>query len=163
MSHDLSASQPMGLMPTVLFVDDEPSNRQAFLSSFRRHFHVILASDLAEAMKFLDSGGVDVLIADQRMPGTPGSDLLAIVRDRYPSVRRMLMTAYADIQAVIDAINLGGASQYIPKPWDPQHVLNAVRRAFTELRRDQEQAAFTQQLIESNRQLEFALRQALLS
>jgi FixJ family two-component response regulator len=104
-----------------------------------------------------------VLITDQRMPGISGSELLHLVKDRFPTVRRMLMTGFADVQAVIDAVNRGGLTHYLSKPWDPGEVIRAVDQAVADVRREREQLAFTEQLVESNRQLEFALRQRLLS
>ena len=147
------------LLPCVLFVDDEAQNRQAFQSTFRREFKVILASNLQEAWTMLAQHQVHVVIADQRMPGTLGSELL-LVRERYPHIRRMLVTAYADLEAVVDAVNRGGVSQYIPKPWDPGQVIEASYG----VRRDPARGragGYTAQLLETNRQLEFALRQAL--
>jgi DNA-binding NtrC family response regulator len=149
--------------PVVLYVDDDAANRQAFSAAFRRHFVVRTASGLEEAWAWLNRGGVDVLITDQRMPGFTGSELLHLVRERYPSVKRMLMTGFADTQAVIDAVNRGGVTHYLSKPWDPSEVITAVGQAHADLRRERDQMAFTQQLVESNRQLEFALRQRLLS
>jgi DNA-binding NtrC family response regulator len=118
---------------------------------------------MEEAWAWLSRGGVDVLITDQRMPGISGSELLHLVKDRFPTVRRMLMTGFADVQAVIDAVNRGGLTHYLSKPWDPGEVIRAVDQAVADVRREREQLAFTEQLVESNRQLEFALRQRLLS
>ncbi len=89
--------------------------------------------------------------------------MLSLVKDRYPSVKRMIMTAYSDIQAVIEAINRGGVSQYLHKPWDPEQVLRSVQNAFTEILGERERCDHTERLMEANRQLEFALRQRLLS
>ncbi len=150
-------------MPVVLYVDDDNANRQAFQAAFRRHFVVRTAAGMEEAWAWLNRGGVDVLITDQRMPGITGSELLHLVKERFPSVRRMLMTGFADVQAVIDAVNRGGLTHYLSKPWDPGEVIQAVEQAVVDLRREREQRAFTEQLVESNRQLEFALRQRLLS
>lgn len=150
-------------VPCVLYLDDNAPNRQAFLAAFRREFKVLLAADLEEAWQLLGSQPVHVLIADQRMPDTRGSEVLRLVRERYPLVRRMLVTAYADLQAIVDALNHGGACFYIQKPWEEDTVRRAVNAAFAELVAEQERAAFTAKLVESNRQLEFALRQRLLS
>jgi DNA-binding NtrC family response regulator len=149
--------------PAVLYVDDDAANRQAFSAAFRRHFVVRTASGLEEAWAWLNRGGLDVLITDQRMPGVTGSELLHLVKDRFPTVRRMLMTGFADVNAVIDAVNRGGVFRYMSKPWDPREVIGAVEQAFADVRREREQLAYTEQLVESNRQLEFALRQRLLS
>jgi hypothetical protein len=147
----------------VLYVDDDAANRQAFSAAFRRNFVVRTASGMEEAWAWLNRGGLDVLITDQRMPGVTGSELLHLVKDRFPTVRRMLMTGFADVQAVIDAVNRGGLTHYLSKPWDPGEVIRAVDQAVADVRREREQLAFTEQLVESNRQLEFALRQRLLS
>lgn len=149
--------------PCVLFVDDDASNRQAFLATFRRAVDVLLAKDVKEAWEHLASNHIHVVIADQRMPGTPGSRMLAEIRDRYPLVRRMLITGYADIEAIIEAINEGGVSRYITKPWDSDELVRAMRGAFDDVRAEEERAAYTQRLLEANQQLEFALRQRLLS
>ena len=150
-------------LPTVLFVDDDAGNRQAFHAAFRHHMQVLLAADLPEAWIKLASNTVHVVIADQRMPRTPGSELLAMVKDRYPKVRRMLVTAYADLEAIIDAVNNGGVTKYFAKPWVSDQLVLAVSQAFAELKADEEREAYTERLLESNRQLEFALRQRLLS
>lgn len=153
----------MPLTPTVLYVDDEESNRQAFLSSFRRSFRVFTAASLEEAWEILGKNEVHIVLSDQRMPGTAGTELLRLVRDRYPAIRRMLVTGYSDLQAVVDAINNCGISRYISKPWDPACIMSAIQDAFMDLRRERDKQAFTEQLEETNRQLEFALRQRLLS
>ena len=149
--------------PTVLYVDDDAPNRQAFMAAFRRDVDVLLASGPSEAMRILGRTDVHVIIADERMPGIQGSALLGEVKEQYPRVRRMLVTGYADLQAVIDAVNQGGVCHYIAKPWDPARVLEAIRNGFADVRRELEQLAYTERLMQSNRQLEFALRQRLLS
>lgn len=155
--------QASPLTPCVLYVDDEASNLQAFMAAFRKNFKVLLANSLQEAWELLGKHDVHVVMADQRMPGTPGTELLSLVRDRYPRIRRMLVSGYSDIQAVIDAINDGGVMRYISKPWQPDQVLTAVQSAFTELRSERDKDEYTARLTEANSQLEFALRQALLS
>lgn len=150
-------------IPTVLYLDDDAANRQAFVAAFRRELRIFTCGDITECWELLDREQVHVMIADQRMPGLPGSEILKLVKERHPSVRRMLMTGYADIQAVIDAINLGGVSHYLSKPWDEARVLAAVELAHAEYLKELERVDHTQRLMDANRQLEFALRQRLLS
>lgn len=150
-------------MPTVLFVDDDAGNRQAFQAAFRHHMRIVLAADLQEAWMQLSSQVVHVVIADQRMPRTTGSELLSMVKDRYPKVRRMLVTAYADLEAIIDAVNNGGVTKYFAKPWVSDQLVKAVFEAYQEQKAEAEQAAYTERLVQANKQLEFALRQRLLS
>lgn len=149
--------------PCVLFVDDDASNRQAFHTTFRREMDVFLARNLKEVWEHLATSHVHVVIADQRMPGTPGSEMLALVKGRYPNVKRMLITGYADMQAIIEAVNKAGVSHYSAKPWNADELATAVRQAYEEVQAEEERAAYTERLITANQQLEFALRQRLLS
>ena len=150
-------------LPCVLYVDDEPANRQVFHAAFRRDMHVLVAATAEEALRLLAAQDVHVIIADQRMPGMSGSELLAQVRRHHPQVRRMLLTAFADLDAVVNALNEGGTCYYIRKPWEHAEVTSAVRTAYRDLLAEREQASYTAQLLKSNQQLEFALRQRLLS
>jgi DNA-binding NtrC family response regulator len=149
--------------PTVVFVDDDAGNRQAFKAAFRHAMEVHTASNLEEVWSLLSTHTVHVVIADQRMPGTRGSELLSLVRERFPQVRRMLVTAYADLEAIIEAINNGGVSKYFAKPWVNEHLVKAVEQAYEEIKAEVDRTAYTQRLEDANRQLEFALRQRLLS
>jgi DNA-binding NtrC family response regulator len=124
---------------------------------------VLLAKDLNETWEHLTTSHVHVVIADQRIPGTQGSELLTLVRERFPQVQRMLITAYSDLEAIIDAVNNAGVVQYITKPWDAERILQAVMRAYKDFQDEEERTAYTQKLLEANQQLEFALRQRLLS
>ncbi|HNR53955.1 MAG TPA: response regulator [Flavobacteriales bacterium] len=157
------AHQPEHARPCVLFVDDDAGNRQAFLSTFRRDMDVLLARNMKEVWEHLATSHVHVVIADQRMPGTPGSQMLALVRERYPAIKRMLITGYSDIEAVIEAVNKAGVMHYCSKPWDPSELVQVVRKAYEEVRAEEERVAYTEKLITANQQLEFALRQRLLS
>lgn len=150
-------------VPTVLYVDDEEGNRTAFQAAFRREFNVLTAAGLEEALRILEQVGVHVAICDQRMPGVPGHEVLRRIKELYPAVRRMLITAYADLQALVDALNHAGVCHYIRKPWDASEVRAAVMRAFAESQAEADRNARMEFLVESNRQLEFALRQRLLS
>ncbi len=113
----------------VLYVDDEEGNLMAFRASFRRDFEVTVAKSPVEALAWLAENTVHVVISDQRMPGMTGSEFLAQVRKRWPKVVRLLLTGYSDIQAVVDAINLGGIHAYITKPWDPTDLKLRVEQA----------------------------------
>lgn len=163
MSILVNFQQPNVPVPCVLYVDDEPGNLQAFMASFRKNFKVLLATTAQEAMDLLSSNDVHVVMADQRMPGTLGTELLRLVKERYPKVKRMLVTAYGDIHAVIEAINQGGVMGYISKPWQAEAVVGAVQKAFYEVRLERDKEDHVTRLSEANAQLEFALRQALLS
>ncbi len=162
----MSAASPLPYLaplPSVVFVDDDAGNRQAFQAAFRTAMNVYTAANMDEVWAHLSSKSIHVVIADQRMPGTRGSELLAQVKERYPQVRRMLVTAYADLEAIIEAVNNGGVTKYFAKPWVSEQIVNAVQQAYAEARTEADQADYTKRLEEANRQLEFALRQRLLS
>lgn len=162
----MSAATPLPFdqpKPSVVFVDDDAGNRQAFKSTFRGSMEVFTAATIEEVWSLLGSRVVHVVIADQRMPGTRGSELLAQVKERFPQVRRMLVTAYADLEAIIEAVNNGGVTKYFAKPWVSEQIVNAVHQAYTEVTSEAEKMDYTKRLEEANRQLEFALRQRLLS
>ncbi|HOZ41194.1 MAG: response regulator [Flavobacteriales bacterium] len=150
-------------LPRVLFVDDDAGNRQAFKAAFRHAMEVLVASNSMEALTLLERQQVHVVITDQRMPGASGSEFLAAVKERFPAVRRMLVTGYADLEAIIEAVNSGGVSKYFAKPWVNDQLVKAVEQAYSEFKDDVARTSYTQRLEESNRQLEFALRQRLLS
>lgn len=151
------------MVPTVLFIDDEEENRLLFQATFRKEFNVVLAADLNSAWQVLETEDVHVVICDQRMPGVAGSEALRRIRERHPQVHRMLITAHADLQALVDALNEGGVCHYIQKPWEVAEVRLAVAKAWAQCRSEMERKAYTAMLLESNRQLESALRQSLLS
>ena len=114
----------------VLFVDDEEHNLKAFRSAFRREMDVLLANSGTEALQMLENEVVHVIISDQRMPGMTGSEFLAIAREKAPAAMRMLLTGYADMEAVIAAVNNGGIYAYATKPWDENDIRLRINQAF---------------------------------
>jgi len=114
----------------VLYVDDEEGNLMAFKATFRRDFEVHLASSAEEALTLLDHQVIHVVVSDQRMPRCTGVEFLAQVRDRHPRAIRMLLTGYADIEAVIEAVNKGGIYSYTTKPWDPTDLKLRIEQAY---------------------------------
>src|SRR5574341_1104091 len=104
------------MKPHVLFVDDDESNLVVWEAGCADRFAVLTAGSAARALEMLRSREVGVVLADQRMPGTTGIELLERVRDEFPDVVRMLITAYSDLNAAIDAINRGHVWRYLGKP-----------------------------------------------
>lgn len=116
--------------PRILCVDDEPN----ILSSLRRLFRtqgydVLVANSGAEGLSLLETEAVDLVISDMRMPVMDGTAFLEKVRSKWPETIRLLLTGYADIQSIIDAINRGEIYRYITKPWDDQDIQLIVKHA----------------------------------
>lgn len=156
-------AEPVQQIPTVLYLDAEPGNRAAFQDAFREDCTLLLAESLEEAMALLATQEVHVVISNQHVPGMKGSEALRQIKDRFPMARRMLITAHADLQALVDALNTAEVCHYIEKPWEVAAVRQAILKAWAHYKEERERRVFTDQLVESNRQLEFALRQSLLS
>ena len=102
----------------ILVVDDEPLNLQVFEFNFGDDFALIFAASAEEALGVLQSQRVSVVIADHRMPGMLGLDLLTWVADHRPEVVRILLTAHTDVPLLLDSVNRGILFRYIAKPWD---------------------------------------------
>src|SRR5262245_40993187 len=114
--------------PAIVVVDDEPVVLAAVARDLRRRFgeqyRIVRATSGPEAMDALRAlvargEQVALLVADQRMPGMSGTDYLAAARKLVPESKRLLLTAYADTEAAIQAINEVGLDYYLRKPWNP--------------------------------------------
>ena len=114
--------------PAIVVVDDEPSVLAAVARDLRRGFgeryRIVRAGSGEQALEVLRelvrrAEQVALLVADQRMPGLSGTDYLVRAREIVPSAKRVLLTAYADTEAAIQAINEVALDYYLLKPWDP--------------------------------------------
>lgn len=120
---------PPGI-PRVLFVDDEEGNLFVAREMLAELPVVVLtATDGASALETLRSESIAVLVSDQRMPGMTGVELLQRVAAEWPDTIRLLLTGFADLGAVVDAINRGGIWRYLTKPIDPTDLQHAIRLA----------------------------------
>jgi signal transduction histidine kinase len=115
----------------LLFIDDEEEILKALRRQFRRDYEVFTARSAEEGYRILLENPVQVVISDQRMPGMNGSEFFGKVKNEFPDVIRLLLTGYADVQAVIAAINEGNIFRYVMKPWDPVELSTIVREAFS--------------------------------
>src|ERR1700733_969892 len=114
--------------PAILTVDDDPSVSRAIARDLRRRYgeqyRILRAGSAVEALEALKElklrgGRVAVILADYRMPQMNGIEFLEQAMDLFPNARRALLTAYADTDAAIQAINLVDVDHYLLKPWDP--------------------------------------------
>src|SRR5919204_5312253 len=138
-------SSPATSRPMLLTVDDDPSVSRAVARDLRRRYghdhQVVRAGSGAEALDALREiklrgGRVAVMLADYRMPEMNGIEFLEAAMDLFPRARRALLTAYADTDAAIAAINLVDVDHYLLKPWEPPEeklypVIDAMIDAFS--------------------------------
>lgn len=113
----------------ILYVDDDPTNLQAMQYLLEDRFTLFTAGSGDEALKVLSDRDVAVLLADMRMPGMNGAEVCTRARELKPDVVRMIVTAYSDLHAAVDAINRGQISRYISKPYKKQEILDILRNA----------------------------------
>ncbi len=114
----------------VLVVDDQVENLDVLGIVLEEEWDVLLADSGAEALRVLErEGEVDVVISDQRMPGMTGVELLTKIAELQPDTIRMVLTAYSDVEPIVDAINLGRVWRFLLKPWDATEMRASVRDA----------------------------------
>ena len=119
-------------MIKVLYLDDEENNLIAFKALFRREFDVFTTTSPQEAVAYLNANEVPIILSDQKMPELSGVEFFELTLNDFPNAVRILVTGYADIEAVIDAINRGQFYRYVAKPWNENDLrvclLNAAER-----------------------------------
>ena len=141
---------------TFLVVDDEPDVRESLRHLFHRSYRVLTASSGDQALELLKKNDVHLILSDQRMPGMSGDVFLSQARRLQPDAIRMLFTGYADIQAVINAVNEGQIFRYILKPWDSAELELIIRQAAAQYDLLAERKRLLAELREKNERLEAA-------
>ena len=147
----------------ILYVDDELNNLVSFKAVFRIKYHVLTALSGEEAITILRNNSINIIITDQRMPQMTGVEFLESILDEFPDPIRILLTGYAVMNAVIDAVNKGKIFHYLSKPWNEEELDLTINRAFDVYKQKMDEKEMTYKLSLSNDQLEFLLRQKLLS
>ena len=116
---------------TVMLVDDEPNILQSLKRLLRwETFRIVTATSGQDALDLLSQlSNVALILSDQRMPHMNGAELLMRSREYAPDSIRVLLTGYSDLSDAADAVNKGGISRYLNKPWDDTELLQVVRGA----------------------------------
>lgn len=114
----------------ILIVDDEPENLQVLGDLLGDEFHVHKSESGLEGLRILEREPIAVVITDQRMPQMTGAEFLAESLFSRPECIKIVLTGYADIDAIVAAINHGRAHAFLKKPWDTRELLVTVRSAF---------------------------------
>jgi len=138
----------------ILLVDDQVEILNSLERLLKDDYTIYKTVSGEEALEFMEKTDFAVILADQRMPGMTGVEFLSKSLTIQPDVIRILVTAYADIQASIDAVNKGQIFYYVSKPWEPDDLKLIVQRAVDhfELKRKNEQ--LTNELKHANEQLQ---------
>ncbi|HJZ85452.1 MAG TPA: sigma-54 dependent transcriptional regulator [Polyangia bacterium] len=130
----------------VLVVDDEPDNLDAFRFNFRKTFQVLTAGGGEEGLDLLRQNDVAVIVTDQRMPKMTGLEFLKAARDVRPDAVPIILTAFTDVDVLIDSINMGHVYRYITKPWDAKEVRGILTQAIERFHLMRENRRLNEQL-----------------
>jgi response regulator RpfG family c-di-GMP phosphodiesterase len=147
----------------ILYIDDEVDNLSGFKAAFRRVYNIYTAESAADGRVILENNEIEIILTDQRMPDMTGIEFLQSIINIYPSPIRILVTGYADINAVINAVNKGQIYRYISKPWNHAEMQMSLEKAYEVYSLRKENEELTKSVIKINKQMEFMLRQKLIS
>ena len=116
--------------PRILVVDDEEAILETMTFTFEDDYEVHTSTDARRALEILDEHApIAVVLTDQRMPNMSGVEFLREVWQRHPATMRIILTGFADMGAIIEAINDGHVYAYIAKPWEPDHLKQVMKQA----------------------------------
>lgn len=125
-----------GKKHTIMCVDDEQDVLDSLFDTFMDTYNVKTVNDSNKALEIFKESDVALVITDQRMPDMEGTELLAEIHKIKPICKKVLLTGYADINAAIDAINLGSVDKYFNKPWDPDKLASDIEELLEEYNMD---------------------------
>lgn len=140
--------------PSILYVDDEKDNLTVFNSAFRRYYEIHLANSGSEGFEIMKINNIQLIISDQRMPEMTGTEFLKRTIIDYPDCVRIILTGYSDIEAVIQAINIGQVHRYISKPWDKEEMKIMIDNGLETYNLKQQNKMLIEDLQDANKSLE---------
>jgi diguanylate cyclase (GGDEF)-like protein len=142
----------------ILVVDDERGTTASLAELLGRKYQVLTAFSAEEGFRLLEEHDVALILTDQRMPGGTGVELLTRSLTLAPEATRILFTGYADIGAVIQAINDGKVYLYVTKPWQPEELEAVVRQGLERFHLFRENRELLERLQRANDELEDKVR-----
>ena len=145
----------------LLLVDDEEGILNALVRLLRREgYRLHTARSGPEALRILEQTPIHLVLADQRMPGMTGVELMKEIKARYPDVIRIVLSGYADVDTITQAVNEGEVYRFLTKPWDDETLKVTLRQSLHQYDLIQENRSLTERLRQANEKLQ-ALNQEL--
>jgi two-component system NtrC family sensor kinase len=139
---------------TILIVDDEANVLKALKRLlFDTDYRVLTAPSGEEALALFEKNEIDLIISDYRMPGMNGVQLLSSVKERFPETIRIILSGYADVESIVEAINDGHVYKFLAKPWNDQELLTTIQRSFEHHTLQQENLQLLYELRRANTEL----------
>jgi len=112
----------------VLAVDDDDGNLVVLEAVLSERYKVVTTTSPLQALKLATESEFDMVITDQRMPDMSGVDLLKAIREKWPETVRIVISAYSDVTAILQAINVGEVYRFILKPWNLDELMTVVKQ-----------------------------------
>src|SRR5882672_8241657 len=131
---------------TILIVDDEPRVLDALEAVLAAEFRILRASSGPAALELLRTEEVAVVLTDYKMPGMTGVEMLRECQTVAPDAVRLVLTAYTDVDSLMEAVNTGHIYHFVAKPWDSNELLVVLRRAVERHALAQENARLREEL-----------------
>ncbi len=144
---------------SLLVVDDEPHILNVLRALLAQEFQVLTAPSAEAARQIFDSREVDIILTDQRMPGWTGVELLEWVREQHPRTMRLMMTAFADFEDTVKAINRGQIYRIILKPWRNEELVLILKNAARTFLLERSHERLVEELRQFNAELEKRVQQ----
>jgi response regulator RpfG family c-di-GMP phosphodiesterase len=127
----------------ILFVDDEVNVLNALERAFliENEIKVFIANTAQEGVKILEQEKINLVVSDEKMPVVQGHKFLNYIKNKYPDIIRIILTGYADANAIIESINQGEVYRYLKKPWDNNELKIIIRKAleYSDLKKKNEE------------------------
>ena len=141
-------------VPTVLVVDDEVRSQEALRRTLDEEFVVFTAGGADAALQVMTAEFVQIILCDQRMPGTSGVEFLRQVRAQWPDTIRIILSGYTETADIIAGINEAGIWQYLLKPWHPEQLLLTLKGAAALWRLQQDNQRLSLELRDNPQQIQ---------
>jgi response regulator RpfG family c-di-GMP phosphodiesterase/DNA-binding CsgD family transcriptional regulator len=145
--------------PTILYLDDDPGNLLVFETAFFEFYTIHTTTEPEEAFQVLQTEPVEVIVSDQKMPKITGIEFLKLVKEQHPDVVSILVTAYSDLDVLIQSINQVGIFRFQSKPWKPNEFRLSIDQAVETFRLRRENQELIINLLETKRTLEESLNE----
>jgi diguanylate cyclase (GGDEF)-like protein len=140
---------------TLLLVDDEESILLALKRLLRREdYRILCGKSGAEGLELLAKNDIDVVVSDQRMPEMTGEEFLRRTKELYPRTVRIVLSGFADMDAITNAINQGAIYKFMSKPWDEKTLKVGIQEAFLRKERNDRRQNTLTEIAQANAHLQ---------
>ncbi|MGP9833601.1 response regulator [Marinobacter sp. NSM] len=142
------------MIKKLVIVDDEEHIIKSLERLFRKEdYEVVGFLSPIDALEYVRTNEISVVLSDQRMPGMLGSDMLSEIKKIRPNCIRIIMSGYTELESVTSAINDGAVFKFLTKPWDDEKLIRNISEAFEIFRLKENNKTLTMELQKANREL----------